>query len=269
MLAFSRLPIELRIKIWEYALPGGRNIEIYPTLINRKEITWKAVQCSCPTRCNRLPSVAQVNSEARAVFFRHFTTCFDTYIQWRNDTIFVQRTSVMRSNLNFNAGSKEIQALDKIISGSPRSSELRSFAITTNLSWIRNGLPQIISPHTSNDHECELQRNLNPKSTFRELLLVGSSGPYYAGRRAGFNGLGFEFVDYDDNKEAVYVMQQQQQQSNTLADYQQQLLQLDTQNRVNAITLWRAKWQEEGKATPPPYRIARQKDAPNCFKDTL
>lgn len=113
MQSFSNFPIELRIKIWEYALPGGRNIEICPALIGREEIAWRVVQCNCSTHCNRLPSIAHVNSEARGVFFAHFTTCFNIYIQWKHDTILVQRTSVMKGDIDLDAGFKEIQALVK------------------------------------------------------------------------------------------------------------------------------------------------------------
>ncbi|KAJ8067635.1 hypothetical protein OCU04_003244 [Sclerotinia nivalis] len=41
MQSLSTSPIELRIKIWEYALPGGRNIEIYPAFIGRKRSSEK------------------------------------------------------------------------------------------------------------------------------------------------------------------------------------------------------------------------------------
>lgn len=68
--------------------------------------------------------------------------------------------------------------------------------------------------HTLNDQEYELQRNINPKSTFRELLLVGYSEPHYRRRKAGFDGMGIEFVDNDGNNEAVDGMQK----SNAMVD---------------------------------------------------
>lgn len=243
MQLFLNLPSELRIQIWEYALPGGRNIEIYPAFVRRKEIGWIAVHCKCSARCHRLPSIAHVNSEARAVFFHHFTTCFNTYVQWKNDTILIQSTSVIKRNLPLDAGSKEIQALDRIVSESPRSSELSSFAVTANRSWARNGLPHFLKALKVS----EPQRSLNFATPFPELLLVVGSQLRYKGRRTSLDGLRLDSFNDDP------------------MDNNQQLERLITENTMRS---WRDIWEKEGKGTPPPFRMVTfRKGAPNCFKN--
>ncbi|KAI9643059.1 hypothetical protein NHQ30_008794 [Ciborinia camelliae] len=235
MLFFSNLPTELRIKIWEHALPGGRNIEIHPVFTGRREITWKVVHCQC--RCNFLPSIAHVNTEARAVFLKHFTTCFDTYIQWKNDTILVTA-----HNLGFDVGSKKLEALDRIFSENSRSSELSSFAVTTNCTWVNHALPQFLKCRTpSNKKTSEPRGVLNSEDTALEFLAV--SGTW---RRTGLDGLKFEFFDEP-------------------LGYEERFSRLKAQQ---CMIPWRARWDQEGEESLPKYRIAMfQRNAPNCFKD--
>ncbi|KAF7860298.1 hypothetical protein EAF04_008426 [Stromatinia cepivora] len=148
-----------------------------------------------------------------------------------------------QAQLSPDARSKEIQALDKIVSASPRSSELSSFAITANRSWARNGLPQFLK--TFKMSKPQGSPNLVHKTP--ELLAVVGFQLHYKGRRNTFHGLRFGVF----NEEPM--------------DYYQQLNKLEAEN---TIRLWRVRCEEEGEGTMPPYQIVTfEWNALSCFKD--
>ncbi len=89
---FPELPFEIRLKIWELALPEPRVIQVRDTDKNPllgSDPVLKAIPCHCASLCDVYPSIAAVTSESRAVFMEHFTFCFGTHVSWKYDTMYL------------------------------------------------------------------------------------------------------------------------------------------------------------------------------------
>jgi len=101
---FPALPSELRLKIWKFALPEPRIIEICnASLFDSGDVVFKQVPCHCSAFI--YPALATANIESRNLFLEHFTFCFGTHVSWKHDTIYIYKP--------YRTGSRDLDHLDR------------------------------------------------------------------------------------------------------------------------------------------------------------
>jgi len=89
---FSRLPIEIRLKIWEAALPGPRVVHTTGVLSRMRGETWWALRTNC-----KVPSVLLASRESRLVALKFYVLSFGfgqkvpgTYFNFNIDILYLR-----------------------------------------------------------------------------------------------------------------------------------------------------------------------------------
>lgn len=111
---FPRLPTELRVSIWNMAEDSqpGHVIEIcnipahWDNAANPNSFEWYAVPCGCEKRCLD-PPLARVNHESREIALKRRLRCFDRWVDWEKDIIYIGDRVGHLHNTGF------LQALEK------------------------------------------------------------------------------------------------------------------------------------------------------------
>ncbi|CAD6446756.1 ffea0b3e-48f6-4700-adc1-f561343add27-CDS [Sclerotinia trifoliorum] len=94
--SFSCLPTELRTMIWNFAEDSqpGHVIEVcnipnhFDNTGRPTSYEWYAIPCRCKKRCFE-PPLARVNQESRKVALNRRSRCFDHWVDWKKDIIFI------------------------------------------------------------------------------------------------------------------------------------------------------------------------------------
>jgi hypothetical protein len=80
---FSNLPVEMRLRIWQFAAP--RRPRVIQIAFDPNGSCWKAWEDGL----GGLPSIVHVSREAREEALRHYIRIFDAYVDPEEDTIFI------------------------------------------------------------------------------------------------------------------------------------------------------------------------------------
>ena len=188
---FPRLPAEIRLKIWQLALPPPRIIELYcipstPTSLP----TFKPVPCDCLANCDIYPAIAAANRESRFLFLSKFVFCFGTHVCWKQDTIFIPEL-YLQPSLKGVAGPRAflatVKAFTDAVLGTGGGEDLASLALGVTSRWWPTWY--FDCNNHGDDVEVDQQDYGSPASMFetftniKELLLVnGTVGFYEVGR---------------------------------------------------------------------------------------
>ena len=92
---FPKLPLELRLQIWEFALPQPRVIEAYPHRDDNGQLLDN--YASCRAIVVAPPAILHTNRESRILAQRTYTLAFNgpfrepIYFDFQRDTLLIQR----------------------------------------------------------------------------------------------------------------------------------------------------------------------------------
>ena len=179
---FPRLPAEIRLKIWQLALPPPRIIELYSTPPSPTSLpTFKPVPCDCLANCDIYPAIAATNRESRFLFLSKFVFCFGTHVCWKQDTIYIHELDSQHS-LKRVAGPRAFLATVKsftdAVLGTRGGEDLASLALGVTSRWWP-------AWYYWDDVEVDQQDYGSPASMFerftniKELLLVNGTVGFY------------------------------------------------------------------------------------------
>ncbi|KAF8850746.1 hypothetical protein BDZ45DRAFT_769297 [Acephala macrosclerotiorum] len=112
--SFEKLPTELRLAIWWFALPGPRIIKLFADMKRPGEISPRIQTESSP------PGMLRANTESRQIaqqayklFFTQQPNVKLQYVDWSKDTLYVQNVDTLRALLepvwDKNTGEQAIQ----------------------------------------------------------------------------------------------------------------------------------------------------------------
>jgi hypothetical protein len=179
---FPRLPTEIRLKIWQLALPPPRIIELYSIPSTPTSLpTFKPVPCDCLANCDIYPAIAAVNRESRSLFLSKFVFCFGTHVCWKQDTIYIHELD-LQGSLTVVAGLRDflatVKAFTDAVLGTRGGEDLASLALGVTSRWWP-------AWYCWDDVEVDQQDYGSPASMFerftniKELLLVNGTVGFF------------------------------------------------------------------------------------------